>query len=86
MKSLEATQGQIVPIGNCLVFEDSTSGILAGKKAGAYVVGVQGNGNQDISQADYQVQSLKEITDDFLVSFRMQSVAPDSFLVLVSSA
>jgi len=66
---LEAARKLNVPIVNCLVFEDSSSGIIAGKKAGAYVVGVQGNGKQDISQADYQVQSLKEITDEFLVSF-----------------
>ena len=55
--------------GNCLVFEDSYSGIVAGKKAGAYVIGVRGNGKQDISQADHQVQSLKEISDKFLVDF-----------------
>ncbi|MBI5133427.1 MAG: HAD family phosphatase [Thaumarchaeota archaeon] len=66
---LEAARRLNVPIGNCLVFEDSSSGIVAGKKAGAHVVGVQGNGKQDISQADYQVHSLKEITDEFLVGF-----------------
>lgn len=68
---LEAARRLNVPIKNCLVFEDSSSGISAGKKAGAYVIGVQGNGKQDISQADYQVQSLKKITDEFLVGFRV---------------
>ncbi len=68
---LEAARRLNVPIENCLVFEDSSLGITAGKNAGAYVIGVQGNDKQNISQADYQVHSLKEITDKFLASFRM---------------
>jgi len=67
---LETARRMSIPIENCLVFEDSSLGIVAGKNAGAYVIGVQGNSNQDISQADYKVHSLKEIGDAFLVEFR----------------
>jgi len=67
---LEAAKRLEISIENCLVFEDSKSGIIAGKTAGAYVIGVHGTGNQDISQADFQVTSLQEITDHFLDAFK----------------
>lgn len=45
-----------------IIVEDSTNGIKAGKKAGAYVIGVdEANLNMDLSEADKVIKNLKEI-------------------------
>ncbi|MDN5359328.1 MAG: hypothetical protein PWQ84_391 [Thermotogaceae bacterium] len=45
----------------CLVIEDSTNGVKAGKRAGMTVIGFQSDdGSQDLSNAHIQVLSLKE--------------------------
>lgn len=44
----------------CIVIEDSTAGIHAGKRAGAYVIAYQGSGvKQDISEADFVVDTYE---------------------------
>jgi beta-phosphoglucomutase-like phosphatase (HAD superfamily) len=58
-----------VPPRECLVFEDSTAGVAAAKKAGMYCVGLKRPSapDQDISAAD-------EIYQD-LADFRLPGVA-----------
>ena len=48
----------------CLVIEDSGNGVKAAKAAGMYCIGYAnpGTGSQDLSMADYIVDSLEEIT------------------------
>ncbi|MDC1141811.1 HAD family phosphatase [Planctomycetota bacterium] len=52
----------------CLVLEDSPSGIASSKTAGMFTVGVhEGNqGKNDISQADAEIQTLLEFDDAWL--------------------
>lgn len=47
----------------CVVLEDATTGVVAGKKAGMKVIGVVNNGSQDLSWADVIVQDLWEAFD-----------------------
>lgn len=49
---------------NCIVIEDAKNGVLAAKAANMYCIGFQNihSGNQDLSQADKIVSSIKEIT------------------------
>lgn len=51
--------------GNCLVIEDSTAGVTAGMAAGMLTIGYRNptSDGQDISKADYVVDSLTEIPD-----------------------
>ncbi len=42
----------------CLVFEDSVPGVAAGKAAGMTVVGIDRNMGQDLSRADYVIDSF----------------------------
>ncbi len=45
-----------------VVIEDSESGIISGKKAGCFVIGVKaGNPNQDFSKADVVLDNLSKI-------------------------
>jgi len=45
----------------CIVIEDSTNGVQAGKKAGMTVIGFQSDdGNQDLSESHIRVESLEE--------------------------
>ena len=45
----------------CIVIEDSTAGITAGKRAGAYVIAYLGSGlQQDIHEADFSVKTYIE--------------------------
>ena len=45
-----------------IIVEDSTSGVKAGKNAGAYVIGVdEANLNMDLSEADKIIKNLKEL-------------------------
>jgi HAD superfamily hydrolase (TIGR01509 family) len=52
----------------CIVIEDASVGIDAGKSAGAYVIGVRSSYPQDLSGADQIVDTLNEIRLDDLVS------------------
>lgn len=45
----------------CLVFEDSATGIRAGKNANMTVVGIDRNTHRDFDLADYVVKSFKEL-------------------------
>ena len=47
----------------CLVVEDSKSGTIAAKKAGMKCIGYQNfnSGNQDLSNADFIVNDIREI-------------------------
>ena len=58
-----------VNITRSVVFEDSNAGVLAGKRSGAYVIGVKGTGQEDLSLANYQVKTLLEIERNFLEKF-----------------
>jgi len=48
---------------NCTVIEDSKNGVLAAKTANMFCIGFQNknSGNQDLSQADKIIHSIKEI-------------------------
>ncbi|MBK5242249.1 HAD family phosphatase [Clostridium sp.] len=48
---------------NCVVIEDSHNGVLAAKKAGMKCVGINSDatGSQDISMADLEINSFKEV-------------------------
>jgi len=65
---LSAAQALQVDPAHCVVLEDSTAGIAAGRAAGAWVVAIrQGNfANQDQSQAHRIIDSLDEVTADLL--------------------
>ena len=45
----------------CVVLEDATAGVRAGKAAGMRVIGVRNNGDQDLSEADEVVNNLTEV-------------------------
>ena len=51
-----------IPAAECFVLEDSSSGSLAGKRAGAYVISVptEHTRSQDFSFADYVASSLTD--------------------------
>lgn len=51
------------PISNCVVIEDSKNGVLSGKNAGMYVIGVKaGNEHQqDLTSADVVAENLIEV-------------------------
>lgn len=54
--------------GRCVVIEDATPGIIAGRAAGTRVIGVQvGNFvGYDLSAADIVVDTLADVTDELL--------------------
>lgn len=54
---------------NCVVFEDSLQGVMAGENAGAYVVGIEGTlpAKELAPHADIVVKSFQEIDLDNLV-------------------
>ena len=54
----------------CLVIEDTTSGVKAGKAAGMKVVGFAGlSDKQDLSLSDKTIHSFDELTYDIIKSF-----------------
>lgn len=57
-----------VPNDKCVVIEDSRNGVIAAKRAGMKCIGYQNlnSGNQDLSLADHVVESIRDITLDFL--------------------
>ncbi len=60
---LKAAESVKVAPAECVVLEDSRSGILAGKAAGMYCIGFISphSGNQDLSQADIIVKKISDI-------------------------
>src|SRR5690606_9589607 len=60
---LEAARLLGVPPSACVVLEDSRNGVLAAKRAGMRCIGFQNpnSGRQDLSAADFVVQSIGEI-------------------------
>ena len=54
----------------CIVIEDSTSGIIAAKKAGMRCIGYRNvnSGNQDLSEADMIVNKIEEINFAGMIS------------------
>ncbi|MEA1883805.1 MAG: HAD family phosphatase [Thermotogota bacterium] len=58
---LKAAEELELKPGQCLVIEDSTNGVKAGKNAGMTVIGFQSDdGSQDLSESHKKVYSLKE--------------------------
>lgn len=56
--------------GACVVIEDAVHGVQAAKSAGMFCVGVaQTFPREDLAEADWVVESLKEITVDLLTAF-----------------
>lgn len=55
---------------NCIVLEDSKNGVLAANAANMFCIGFQNNnsGNQDLSNADLIIHSIKEISTSLLFS------------------
>lgn len=58
-----------VPVGNCVVFEDSLQGVMAGHASGAYVVGIAGTktAKELAPYCDVVVNSLEEVNIDELI-------------------
>lgn len=50
----------------CVVLEDATTGVKAGKGAGAKVIGVVNNGGQDLVLADRTVKNLTAVTMELI--------------------
>ncbi|MCX6236490.1 MAG: HAD family phosphatase [Bacteroidia bacterium] len=78
---LLAAQRIGVAPANCIVFEDSPNGLLAAKSAGMYCVAIQPDGefNQALSEADYQIRTFREMTLNRLFeifSFNQDVVKP----------
>lgn len=69
---LEAARRLKVRPGECLVLEDSKAGLLAAKAAGAKCVVIPGsyNRDEDFSEADLVVKSLREINLNMLKSLQ----------------
>ncbi|MFW6262482.1 MAG: HAD family hydrolase [Thermotogota bacterium] len=58
---LKAAKKLVLSPQECVVIEDSSNGVKAGKSAGMYVIGFQSDdGSQNLSDADKLVHSLKE--------------------------
>jgi HAD superfamily hydrolase (TIGR01509 family) len=57
-------------VGDCLVLEDSRNGILAAKTAEMSCIGYinLNSGRQDLTKADYIVNDINEIDNEFLAS------------------
>lgn len=57
---LKACRKLALPPGNCVVLEDSANGVMAGKKAGCYVIAVPSEytREQDFSRADFLAADL----------------------------
>ncbi len=55
---------------DCIVIEDSTNGVKAGKAAGMTVIGFAGlpHNKQDLSEADKIIYSFNELTPDIIQS------------------
>ena len=59
---LTAAEGLGLSVGECVVFEDAASGVLAAKRGGFYCVGVvDGSDAGDLALADEIVANLGEI-------------------------
>ena len=60
---LKAAESVKVAPENCVVLEDSRSGVVAAKAAGMYCIGFRSphSGNQDLSKADIIVNKISEI-------------------------
>lgn len=56
-------------IKNCVVFEDSLQGVMAGRNSGAYVIGIAGTLPKEILSpySDLVVENLSEINIDDLI-------------------
>lgn len=70
---LKAAEKLGVKPENCLVLEDANSGVLAAKAAGMHCIGVHNKFcferiglKQDLSEADLEVNSLSEISLDYI--------------------
>jgi beta-phosphoglucomutase-like phosphatase (HAD superfamily) len=64
-----------VPAGACVVIEDATPGILAGRAAGARVVAVRAGNfvGYDLSAAHVVVDTLADVTDELCASLTAAS-------------
>ena len=58
---LKAAKALGISPGNCVVIEDATNGIRAANTAGMKSIGFVGNGEQDLSEAQFVVKALSEI-------------------------
>lgn len=59
---LTAAEALGLSVGECIVFEDAASGVLAAKRGGFYCVGVgDGSNSADLARADEIVANLGEI-------------------------
>jgi beta-phosphoglucomutase-like phosphatase (HAD superfamily) len=72
---LKAAEKLKMPASNIVVLEDAQNGVEAAKAAGMYCIGVHNKFTyeklgirQDLSKADIQVESLKDITVDLVNS------------------
>ena len=64
---LAAADGLGLTAGECIVFEDSASGVQAAKSGGFYCIGlVRDNHHNDLQDADRTVTSLVEVDIDWL--------------------
>ena len=71
---IKAAELSNTPVGNCIVIEDSTNGIIAAKAAGIYCVGYKSihSKRQDYSQADLVISNFSELNFEKIAALRPQ--------------
>ena len=58
-----------MPSGQCVVFEDSLSGVMAAKRAGCKVVGVTTtHTREELAETDLNIDNFESITPEFVLS------------------
>ena len=74
---LIAAEGLGLSVGECVVFEDAASGVIAAKRGGFYCVGVGDDSNSgNLAQADEIVANLGEIDLEGISSRAAQPSSP----------
>ena len=73
---LKAAEALHVPTGNCIVFEDSMTGVRAGKSAGMKVVALTTTHTpEELKEADLVIKDYNEIDFERLMSLQDEAVA-----------
>ena len=58
-----------MPSGQCVVFEDSLSGVMAAKRAGCKVVGVTTtHTREELTETDLNIDNFESLTPEFVLS------------------
>ena len=58
-----------MPAGQCVVFEDSLSGVMAAKRAGCKVVGVTTtHTREELTETDLNIDNFESLAPEFVLS------------------